>query len=93
MTKNLILDFIREIRHSLNRFISIICIVSIGVAVFAGLRSAPKDMSYTMDKYYDTYNIMDLQVLSTLGLTDKDIEAIRAVEGVKQVQPDRKSVV
>lgn len=87
MTKNLILDFIREIRHSLNRFISIICIVSIGVAVFAGLRSAPKDMSYTMDKYYDTYNIMDLQVLSTLGLTDKDIEAIRAVEGVKQVQP------
>ncbi|MCQ2445547.1 MAG: ABC transporter permease [Clostridia bacterium] len=87
MTKNLVLDFVREIRHSLNRFLSIICIVAIGVAVFAGLRSAPKDMSYTLDNYYDRYNIMDLQILSTLGLTDNDIEAIESVAGVKQVQP------
>ena len=87
MTKNLIKDFLREIRHSLNRFISILCIVAIGVAFFAGLKSSAPDMKYTMDDYYDQFNIMDIQVVSTLGLTEEDIEEIAAVDGVAHVQP------
>lgn len=86
MTKDLFLDFKREIRHSLNRFLSILCIVAIGVAFFAGLKSSAPDMKGTMDNYYDQYNIMDLQVLSTLGLTADDIEAMRQVDGVENVQ-------
>ena len=86
MTKNLLLDFFREIRHSLNRFVSILVIVAIGVAFFAGLRSSAPDMAYTMDKFYDDYNVMDVQIMSTMGLTEDDIEEISKVEGVESVQ-------
>lgn len=87
MTKNLFLDIMREIRHSFNRFVSILCIVAIGIAFFAGLRAAAPDMSFTIDKYFDDYHTMDLQVVSTLGLTDNDIKAIENLPGVEQVQP------
>lgn len=87
MTRNLLLDIFREVKHSFSRFASILLIVAIGVSFFAGLRSASPDMAYTMDDYFDQHNVMDFQVASTLGLTDADIDAIRSVDGVKQVQP------
>ena len=87
MTKGLIKDFKREIRKSLNRFISILCIVAIGTAFFVGLKSSAPDLSYTMDDFYDRYNIMDMEVFSTLGLTEDDINVIREQEYVDQVQP------
>ena len=87
MTKGLFKDFIREIRRSLNRFISILCIVAIGTAFFVGLKSAAPDMSYTMDSFYDKYRVMDLEVMSTLGLTQEDIDTISALDTVEQVQP------
>lgn len=87
MTKNLFLDFFREIRRSANRFISILCIVAIGVALFTGLLSSAPDMEYTIDDYYDQYNIMDIQVLSTLGLNDDDIAEIEGLDVVDKVQP------
>lgn len=86
MTKSLFKDLIREIWKSKNRFISILCIVAIGVAFFAGLKSSAPDMAYTIDNYFDEYNIQDLQIISPLGLTYDDIEAIRAVDGVENVQ-------
>ncbi len=86
MTRDLFKDFLREIRKSLNRFLSILCIVAIGTAFFVGLKSSAPDMSYTMDHYYDEYNTMDLDILSTLGLTDEDIQAISEIDGVSQVQ-------
>lgn len=87
MTKSLFKDLIREIWKSKNRFISILCIVAIGVAFFAGLKSSAPDMAYTIDNYFDEYNIQDLQIISPLGLTEEDIQAIREVDGVESVQP------
>ena len=86
MTKGLFKDFLREIRKSLNRFISILCIVAIGTAFFVGLKSAAPDMSYTMDNFYDDYRVADLEVFSTLGLTDDDLTAIRELDMVEEVQ-------
>lgn len=87
MTKNLFLDLLREVRKSANRFFSILIIVAIGVAFFAGLRSSAPDMAYTMDGFFDEYNIADIQVVSTLGLSEEDIDVIRNTDGVKEVQP------
>lgn len=87
MTKSLFKDLFREIWKSKNRFISIFCIVAIGVASFAGMKSSAPDMEYTIDNYFDEYNIQDLQIISPLGLTEEDIEAIRGVDGVESVQP------
>ncbi len=80
-------DFYMEIRTSLNRFLSIFLIVALGVAFFAGLRATNPDMRLTADNYYDLSNLMDIRVLSTLGLTEDDVKAIAEVEGVKEVEP------
>ena len=85
--KALMKDFRMEIRTSLNRFLSIFFIVALGVAFFSGIRASEPDMRYSGDAYFDARDMMDLKVLSTLGLTDGDIEAIQAVEGVEKVEP------
>ncbi len=86
MKSALIKDNFREIRFSLGRFISIFLIVAIGTAIFAGVKASAPNMKYTADQYYDDYQMMDLRVLSTLGLTDDDIKAMKQVEGVEQIQ-------
>ena len=80
-------DTFREITKSPNRFLSIFLIVAIGTAFFAGVKAAAPDMKNTADQYYDDYNMMDIRVLSTMGLTEDDMKAIQAVEGVDRVQP------
>lgn len=85
MKQALIKDTIREIRKSLGRFFSIFMIVAIGVAFFGGIKASIPDMKYTADQYFDDYHLQDIQVLSTMGLTEEDIEAIKQVDGVEGV--------
>lgn len=87
MKISLIKDSLREIIKSPNRFLSIFLIVGLGTGFFAGIKATAPDMKNTADLYYDEYNMMDIRVLSTMGLTDADIASIREVEGVESVQP------
>lgn len=80
-------DLWTEIRKSRNRFVSIFLIVALGVAFFSGVRAAQPDMRLTGDTYFDKYRLMDLRVVSTLGFSDENIEAIQAIEGVKTAEP------
>ena len=79
-------DFYMEIRKSLGRFLSIFFIVAIGCAFFAGIRSSEPDMRYSGDAYFDRKNLMDLQVISTMGLTDEDVEAIEKLDGIEKAE-------
>lgn len=78
-------DFFREIKYTLNRYVSILLIVALGVAFLAGIRATCPDMKLTLDHYLDEADYMDLRVLSTLGLTGEDLTAIAEVDGVKEV--------
>ena len=80
-------DIFREIKISLGRFLSILCIVAIGVAFFAGIKASAPDMKNSANTYFDKYNVQDIQVYSTIGLTKKDVAAIKKIKGVKSVQP------
>ncbi len=80
-------DIFREIKISLGRFLSILCIVAIGVAFFAGIKASAPDMKNSADTYFDKYNVQDIQVYSTIGLTKKDVADIKKIKGVKSVQP------
>lgn len=80
-------DIFREIKISLGRFLSILCIVAIGVAFFAGIKASAPDMKNSADTYFDKYNVQDIQIYSTIGLTKKDVAAINKIKGVKSVQP------
>ena len=77
----------RTVRHSMGRFVAILLIVALGAGFYAGLRATAPDMRMTMDRYMDEYRMMDLRVVSTLGLTDADVAAVRDVAGVDGVMP------
>ncbi|MDD6771264.1 FtsX-like permease family protein [Inconstantimicrobium porci] len=79
-------DFLMEIKNSLPRFLSIFFIVVLGVAFYSGIKSAKNDMMISADKYYDESRLMDIKVMSTLGLSDKDIEALSKVKGVYKAE-------
>ncbi|MDR1794264.1 MAG: ABC transporter permease [Erysipelotrichaceae bacterium] len=79
------LDTWREIRHSLGRFFSILAIVCIGVAFFAGLKAADPDMKYSADAYFDQTNFADYIIYSTYGITEDDIAALKQTPGVHGV--------
>ena len=77
----------RTIKSSLSRFLAILAIVALGVGFLAGLLSAPVDMRISADHYYDEARMYDVRILSTLGLTEDDLAAVQAVDGVESVMP------
>ena len=79
-------NIFKEIRHSLGRFFSIMGIVAIGVSFFAGIKASAPDMKYSADQYFDTYNLQDIQVYSTLGFTQDEIDALNTIKGVQIAQ-------
>ncbi len=79
-------DFVRDIKNSKGRFISILLIVALGVAFFAGIKDAPLVMKKTSDSYYDDSNLMDIRITSTLGLTDDDVDAIKKINKVDGIK-------
>ena len=83
--KALLKDTFKEIKKSYKRFISILLMALLGVGFFAGLRAASPDMVDSIDTYYKNQNVYDIEVMSTLGLTDSDIEALSNIENVENV--------
>lgn len=85
----LLTDAFREISRTRNRFLSLFVLAALAVAFLSGLRMTAPDMEYTADRYYDRQNLMDVQVVSTLGLTKEDVDAIRAYDGVVDVEAEQ----
>ena len=87
MKKNRILtNSLRVIKLSFPRFLSLTVISMLGVFCFAGLGATAPDMIKTLDNYLDSTNTYDIKVLSTMGLTDNDISALKKIKGVDQVE-------
>ena len=76
-----------KIRKSLGRFFSLIFIVALGSAFFAGVRETSSDMIRTVDNYYDTYSLMDYRIVSTMGLTEDDVLSLKELLHVDKVVP------
>ena len=84
--KNVLLkDSLKEIKNTFKRFLSILLVVLLGVGFFAGIKATSPDMKKTVDQYFDNQNVMDIQVISTLGITQKDIETLKNVGNVENV--------
>ena len=83
--KALLKDTFKEIKKSYKRFISILLMALLGVGFFAGLRASSPDMVDSIDTYYKNQNVYDIEVMSTLGLTDSDLEALANIENVENV--------
>lgn len=70
-------SIIREMVSSKARFFSILIIIFLGVAFYSGIKSTEPDMNKAINKFYSDYNLMDSKVVSTLGLTDKDLDILK----------------
>ena len=79
-------DFWREIQHTRSRFFSMMILVALSVAFLSGLKATAPDMKRTGDDYLDSLHLADIQVLSTLGLTDDDITSLRAQDKVEDAE-------
>lgn len=86
-------DALRCWLRSWKRFVSIAVITLLGVAVLTGIYAGCRDAFLAASRFYDQQGLHDLQVLSTYGLTGDDAAALRRVEGVETVQPERSQTV
>ena len=86
-------DTLRCWLRSWKRFVSIAVITLLGVAVLTGIYAGCRDAFLAAGRFYDQQGLHDLQVLSTYGLTDDDATALRRIDGVQTVQPERSQTV
>lgn len=77
----------REISGSFGRFVCIFLIAALGVAFFTGIRVSEPVMKKSADRLFDETSLMDIEVISTGGLTDEDVSALEKIEGVSIVAP------
>ena len=75
-------DTFREIRKGKSRFISIVILVALAVMFLFGLRVTAPDMEATADAYFDAQSMMDVRIVSTLGITEEDVSALSETDGV-----------
>ncbi|GKU24829.1 FtsX-like permease family protein [Clostridium folliculivorans] len=82
MKKTFFKNLFRDIRKTLSRFLSIVIIIAIGVSFYAGVRATSPDMKISADSYFNSNNLMDFKLISTLGLTKDDLEEVKKEKGV-----------
>ena len=85
--KLLLKDSLLKIKKTIGRFLSVLFIVALGIGFFAGLRETTPDILLTLDSYYDENNLMDFQIVSTMGLTEDDLASLKELEYVEKVVP------
>ena len=79
-------NLLREIKRTFTKFLSIFAICALGVAFFAGIRATSPDMKEPGDRLYNTYNLSDISVISTSGLTADNIRDLESIEGIQAVR-------
>lgn len=79
-------DILRTIKSNWKRFLAIAVIVILGVGMFSGLRAACMDLRVSADRFYDAQNLHDIEIQSTLGLTEEDRTALENLPEVETAE-------
>ena len=85
----LLTDTVRVILHTKKRFLSLFVMSLLAVGFLSGLRMTAPDMHNTVDHYYDRQHFMDVRLISMLGLTKEDLEAVSRAPGVRAAEGSR----
>lgn len=86
MKKTRWIVLLRDIRKTWVSFLSIIVFVSLGVAIFLGIKWNEPALSQAMDRYLDEHRYHDLQMVFPYGFTEDDAAAVAALNGVSAVE-------
>lgn len=76
-----------KIKKSFGRYLSLFIIIMVGVGFYAGIQATTPDMVAVVDRYYADHHFMDFKIVSTMGLTDGDVDALKDLSDVKDVIP------
>ena len=79
-------DIWRTVRREKKRFGSLLLITALGVTMLSGLRAACSDLRHTADAFYDGQNLYDISIVSTMGLTAEDMEALQSMGEIEQAE-------
>ena len=66
-----------SIKKTFKRFLSILAIVLLGVGFFTGIRQTSPNMESSIDEYFKKQNVYDINLMSTWGITDEEIEKLK----------------
>ena len=72
------------ITSSLGRFLAILAISGLGVGFFAGLSMVGTDMRAAADMLFDGTALYDIRLISTLGFSSEQVDAVKGVDGVQE---------
>lgn len=86
MKKTFFKNLFRDIKKSPSRFLSIVVIIAVGVAFYAGIRATSPSMKISADIYFNKNSFMDFKLISTLGLTKEDVNEIQKISGVTKAE-------
>jgi len=76
---------IRKISKSIGRYFSLLIIILIGVAFYAGIKASVPNIKTVQNDYYKETNLMDIKVISNYGLTEEDVEYLSELDGIDSV--------
>ena len=86
-------DILRTLWKEKKRFISIMMITVLGVTMMTGIEAGCRDLKLSADRFYDSQDLFDICVMSTLGLTQDDVVEIQAMDGVRVAEGSFSEVV
>ncbi|BCN30774.1 ABC transporter permease [Anaeromicropila herbilytica] len=76
-----------KIKRSLGRYLSLFIIVLIGVGFYSGITSTSPDIIASADQYNKEHKLMDMKIISAMGLTKKDVTALKGLDHIQSVIP------
>ncbi len=87
MKKTQLKDALRNIWKQKVSFLSIVVIALLGVTTFLGIGYSADALRKNASAAYNQQNFRDLEVISTRLLTPEDLDCMRAIEGVADIEP------
>lgn len=79
-------DIWRTVQLGKKRFFSLMLITILGVTMLSGLKAACVDLRYSADQFFDQQKLFDISVVSTLGMTDSDVAALRKMDEIQDAE-------
>jgi len=79
-------DVIQTIVKGKKRFVALMVIAALGVCMMSGLKAACDDLRFSADEFFDEQNLFDIMVVSTMGLTENDVEVLSRIAGIEAVE-------
>lgn len=85
MKNKLLIHSFRKIKDNYKRFFSLLFMALLGVGFFVGIKATSPDMMLSLDKFFDKHNVYDIELVSNLGFTEKDISKLKEIDGVRDI--------